>query len=238
MNNLYGTIPSSVANLQNLERLELDSNEQLRGRFDDVMFSFGLKNSLQYLDLSDTDLEGELPNTILPSLKFLRLWNTGGFGGTIPPEIGSWSNLEYFGTKGNPKLVGSIPTEFGLLQNLNTIEIVESNSMSGTLPAELGNLSSNLYVINVRDTNLTGSLPIEWSNLKGLQQLDVSLNRLEGTVPPEYSKLTSLQFLDLKGTNLSGEVPNGVCSLKSREEFLVDCFSKKDVKIICVCCPC
>ena len=51
INQLYGTIPSSFANLQNLERLELASNPQLRGRFDDVLFSSGLKHSLQHIDL-------------------------------------------------------------------------------------------------------------------------------------------------------------------------------------------
>jgi len=152
-NQFYGTIPSSIASLQNLEHLELQENPQLRGSFD-VLFSkfemnstlegVGPQKSLQHLDLSNTDLEGVLPNTIFPSLTFLRLWDTKGLGGTLPSEIGSWSNLEYFSIKQNPKLVGSIPTEFGLLQNLKTLELVDSNFMSGTLPTELGNLSSNL----------------------------------------------------------------------------------------------
>ena len=242
-NQLYGTIPSSIATLQNLEQLELQENPQLRGRFD-VLFSLdngtaGLQNTLEHLDLSNTDLEGALPNITLPSLKFLRLWNTNGFGGTVPTEIGSWSNLEYFSLKENPQLVGSIPTEFGLLQNLTTLELLESNFMSGTLPTELGNLSSNLKIINFRYTNQTGSLPTEWSNLGSLQLLDVSTNKLDGTVPPEYSQLTQLRFLDLRGTKLTGEVPGGVCSIESREEFLADCSTSKDVgvsKIKCSCC--
>eukprot|EP00533_Pseudo-nitzschia_delicatissima_P009823 CAMPEP_0116107178 /NCGR_PEP_ID=MMETSP0327-20121206/16071_1 /TAXON_ID=44447 /ORGANISM="Pseudo-nitzschia delicatissima, Strain B596" /LENGTH=585 /DNA_ID=CAMNT_0003599921 /DNA_START=270 /DNA_END=2027 /DNA_ORIENTATION=- len=242
-NQLYGTIPSSLATLQKLEQLELQENPQLRGRFD-VLFSLdddtaGLQNTLEHLDLSNTDLVGALPNTTFPSLKFLRLWNTNGFGGTIPTEIGSWSNLEYFSLKENPQLVGSIPTEFGLLQNLTTLELLESNFMSGTLPTELGNLSSNLKIINFRYTNQTGSLPTEWSNLGSLQLLDVSTNKLDGTVPPEYSQLTQLRFLDLRGTKLTGEVPGGVCSIDSREEFLADCSTSKDVgvsKIECSCC--
>jgi hypothetical protein len=255
-NLLYGTIPSSFATLQNLKHLELHTNSQLRGRFDDVLFSpssninatttttttvkGGPKYTLEYLDLSNTNLEGELPQTTLPSLRSLRLWNTRGFGGTLPTEIGSWSNLETFSIKESPNLFGSIPTEFGLLENLQTLEVQDSNNMSGELPSELGYLSSNLKVINFRYTNKTGSLPVEWSNLKSLEHMDLVQNdRLQGTVPPEYSRLTNLRFLDLRGTYLSGTVPDGVCALEKLEEFLADCITsndKTDGKIVCVCC--
>ena len=239
-NQFYGTIPSSIASLLNLEHFELQENPQLRGSFD-VLFSTlgggGPQKSLQYLDLSNTDLEGELPETVFPSLTFLRLWGTNGLGGSLPSEIGSWSNLEYFSIKQNPNLEGSIPTEFGLLQNLTTLELLDSNFMSGTLPTELGNLSSNLKIINLRFTNQTGTLPSEWSNLSGLELLDVSANNLEGTVPFEYDKLTQLRFLDLRGTRLEGEVPEGVCSLESREEFIADCsIGGANTKLQCECC--
>ena len=247
-NQFYGTIPSSIASLQNLERLELQENPQLRGRFD-VLFSNpnsnstlergGPQMSLQHLDLSDTNLEGELPATILPALKFLRLWNVNGLGGTLPTEIGSWSNLESFSVKENPQLKGSIPTELGLLPNLEVLEVLENNFMSGTLPTELGHISSRLKIISLRYNNQTGTLPIEWSNIRDLQLLDVSTNRLEGTVPAEYSKLTQLRILDLRGTRLEGAIPEGVCFLESREEFFADCstFSENSVaKLQCQCC--
>jgi len=247
-NLLYGTIPASVGTLQNLKHLDLQTNPQLRGRFDDILLSpdkenataVGPKNSLEVLDLSNTDLEGELPPITLPSLRSLRLWNTRGFRGTLPSEIGSWSNLEIFSIKEAAKLEGSIPTEFGLLENLRTLEIQDSNNMSGELPTELGNLSSNLRVINFRYTNQTGVLPLEWSSLSGLERIDLMQNdRLKGTVPPEYSSLTSLRFMDIRGTDLTGNVPHGVCALESLEEFLADCVRQSDKtlgKIVCVCC--
>lgn len=242
-NMLYGTIPSAVGTLRKLTHLELDTNPQLRGRFDKVLFrsldnGTTTKDSLEYLDLSNTDLEGELPPIILPSIRSLRLWNTRGFGGTLPPQIGSWSNLESFSIKESSKLVGTIPTEFGLLRNLQTLTIQDSNNMSGELPTELGNLSSNLKVINFRYLNQTGTLPTEWSSLKGLERIDLMQNKLEGMIPSEYSKLTSLRFLDLRGTDLTGEVPDGVCALDF-EEFLADCDQNNEKtlgKIICVCC--
>ena len=244
-NLLYGTIPSSLGSLQRLKHLELQTNPRLGGRFDTVLFQTeagggGLRTSLDFLDLSNTDLAGELPPIELPSLRILRLWNTRGFSGTLPTQIGTWSSLETFSIKESPNLVGTIPTEFGLLEQLRTLEIEDSNFMSGRLPTELGNLSSNLEVISFRYTNQTGGLPVEWSGLVGLERINLMQNdRLEGTVPPEYSALTSLRFLDLRGTDLTGEVPEEVCALESLEEFFADCSRKNDKtlgKIVCLCC--
>ena len=248
-NGLYGTIPSALGSFQKLKYLKLDTNPQLQGRFDDTLFpptnsdastGVGPRGSLEFLDLSNTDLEGELPQTTLPYLKSLRLWNTRGLEGSIPSEIGTWSNLESLSIKDSPNLLGSIPTELGLLTNLQILEIYDSNNMSGELPSELGNLSSKLRKINFRYLNQSGSLPVEWASLEGLERLDLVQNvNLEGTVPPEYSKLSKLQFMDLRGTNLTGEVPGGVCALESLEELKADCSMNNDKspgKIICLCC--
>jgi hypothetical protein len=242
-NLFYGTLPSSLSTLQNLKHLDLDTNPQLRGRFDDVLFDSttagGPKRSLEHLDLSNTDLEGELPKITLPYLTSLRLWDTRGFGGRLPPEIGSWSNLETFSINESPKLFGSIPTEFGLLENLRSIEVLYCNNMSGELPTELGNLSSNLTVINFQRSNVTGRLPLEWANLKSLERMDLHANeKLGGTIPPEYSNLTSLRFLDLRATNLSGEVPDGICALENLLEINTDCGKNEKTlgKITCDCC--
>ena len=244
-NLLQGTIPSSLGSLQRLKHLELQTNPRLGGRFDTVLFQTeagggGLRTRLDFLDLSNTDLAGELPPIELPSLRILRLWNTRGLSGTLPTEIGTWSSLETLSIKESPNLVGTIPTELGLLEHLRNLEIEDSNFMSGRLPTELGNLSSNLEVISFRYTNQTGGLPVEWSGLVGLERINLMQNdRLGGTVPPEYSALTSLRFLDLRGTDLTGEVPEEVCALESLEEFFADCSRNNDKtlgKIVCLCC--
>ena len=246
-NLLYGTLPSSLGTLQNLKHLQLEANHQLRGRFDDILFNnnanatsdVGPRESLEYLDLSNTDLEGELPSTTLPAIRSLRMWNTRGFGGTIPPQIGTWSNLESFSIRDSQALIGSIPTEFGLLGNLSKLEVWDSNNMEGELPTELGNLSANLRIINFRFTNQTGSLPLEWSRLTGLERIDLMQNdKLSGTVPLDYSKLSNLRFLDIRGTSLTGAVPDEVCSIDNLDEVLADCSRKGKTlgKILCACC--
>lgn len=197
------------------------------------------QKSLEYLDISNTDLEGEIPPTTLPALRLLRIENTRGFGGTLPTQIGTWSNLESFSIRESQALVGSIPTEFGQLEKLSKLEVWDSNNMQGELPTELGNLSANLRVINFRFTNRTGSLPLEWSRLTGLEQINLMQNdKISGTVPLAYSKLTHLQFLDIRGTNLEGAVPDEVCNLESLSEVLADCLNNgKNLGMInCTCC--
>mmetsp|Transcript_13674 Transcript_13674/g.38498 ORF Transcript_13674/g.38498 Transcript_13674/m.38498 type:complete len:619 (+) Transcript_13674:132-1988(+) len=245
-NSLYGSLPSSLSNLRQLTRLELQVNPQLEGRFDQILFSQEedgtnrfLWENLEFLDLSNTGLKGKLPRMTLPSIRSFRLWNMPRFWGTLPREIGTWSNLETFSIKEMPGLTGTLPTEFGSLEKLKTLEVLDSNFMSGELPRELGNLS-NLKTINFRYTNQNGTLPVEWSSLAKLERINLMQNRLlTGTIPTEYAQMTSLRFIDLRGTDLSGEVSDEICAIESIEEFQADCSYQNDKnigKIICVCC--
>mmetsp|Transcript_23824 Transcript_23824/g.48930 ORF Transcript_23824/g.48930 Transcript_23824/m.48930 type:complete len:659 (-) Transcript_23824:2590-4566(-) len=256
-NFLYGNLPSSLSNLRRLTHLELQVNPQLEGRFDETLFwqeqndgddtnanananANANTNNLEFLDLSNTGLKGKLPGITLPAIRFFRLWNMPGFWGTLPREIGTWSNLETFSIREMPGLTGTLPTEFGALQKLRTLEVLDSNFMSGELPTELGNLSSNLKTINFRYTNQTGTLPAEWSSLVNLETINLMQNgQLTGTIPTEYAYMTSLRFLDLRGTDLSGEVSQEICAIESIEEFQADCSYKNDKnvgKIMCACC--
>nr|QQP23546.1 mating-type related plus 2 [Pseudo-nitzschia multistriata] len=246
-NFLYGSLPSSMRNLRKLTHLELQVNPQLEGRFDELLFlekedeATGLPGqNLEILDLSNTRLKGKIPKITLPSIRSFRLWNLPGFSGTLPPDIGSWSNLEIFSIKEMPGLTGTLPTEFGSLEKLEILEVLDSNFMSGELPKELGNLSSNLKTINFRYTNQTGTLPVEWSSLVNLENLNLLQNKyLTGTIPSEYGYMTSLRSLDLRGTSLSGEVSQEVCAIDSMETLQADCSYKNDKsvgKIVCLCC--
>ena len=60
--------------------------------------------------------------------------------GTIPPEMGDFSYLEYLSFWGN-QLTGEIPPELGNLFNLEKMFLC-SNQLTGPIPPELGQLSS------------------------------------------------------------------------------------------------
>lgn len=133
----------------------------------------------------------------------LELYNNGLIG-SIPPELGSLSDLTYL-TLYNNGLSGSIPPELGGLSSLTDL-VLYNNELSGSIPAELENIS-DLIRLDLRSNELTGNIPVELGNLSKLTHLDLSINELIGNIPPELGNLSSLTDLDLDYNQLSGSIP-------------------------------
>ena len=94
----------------------------------------GSLSNLTGLDLSFTDLSGEIPSELgsLSNLTGLDL-RYNGLSGEIPPELGSLSNLVYLDLSFTD-LSGEIPPELGSLSNL-TYLILNGNELSGCVPS-------------------------------------------------------------------------------------------------------
>ena len=110
---------------------------------------------------------------------------------TLPPEIGTLTNLKRLYLNGNK--LESLPPEIGNLTNLNRLYLRDNKLES--LPPEIGNLT-NLTHIYLRSNKLT-SLPPEIGNLSKLQGIFASENQLK-SLPEEIEKLTKLNTLDLR----------------------------------------
>lgn len=134
-NNLVGTIPEELGNLQYLQELEIQNNQ----------------------------LSGSIPPELgnMTALKTMNL-SVNQLNGSIPAEMGNLTNLTGI-TLSNNNLSGNIPSELGnlsLVTNLN----INNNRLSGSLPPELGNLSSLRY-LSINDNLFSGSLPMELTSL-------------------------------------------------------------------------
>jgi len=127
-NQLSGTIPKEIGQLQNLTQLWLDGN-QLSGT---IPKEIGQLQNLIYLVLADNQLSG-----------------------TIPKEIGQLQNLGTLWLDGN-QLSGAIPRELGNLTKLERLYL-GGNQLSGTLPESLRNLA-NLEVLWLHGTQLCAPL--------------------------------------------------------------------------------
>ena len=176
-NNMRGSIPPELGNLDKLQRLDLSGNE-LSGL---IPPELGNLQNLQYLNLDDNHLRG-----------------------LIPPELGNLQNLQTLRLFYND-LRGSIPSELGNLRNLQYLTF-QANGLCGPIPPELGNLSS-LQSLNLSANQLSGPIPPELGNLSSLQSLDLRRNQLSGEIPPELAQLDSLQFLGLAENQFSGCIP-------------------------------
>ena len=152
-NQLTGTLPRELGNLNRLRVLALWAN-QLHG-----------------------PIPAELGN--LSELVSLELWGNQ-FTGTLPVELGNLDNLRVL-TLGNNQLSGPIPSELGEIDHLETLSL-SNNLLSGPIPPELGQLK-RLNQLYLPHNELSGPIPESLGDLNNLYDLDLGYNRLTGQAP-------------------------------------------------------
>ncbi len=233
-NNLRGTLPRELGNLDKLRNLKLDTNPDLTG---------ALPRELSDLDLESLVLDGT--NLCIPVDEDLQAWFQRVSESTIATCSEPSSDREvlvafYHATDGvhwhnnsnwlsdlpldqwhgvvtnsagkvfklilqTNNLTGEIPTSIGNLSNLD-IMILDGNNLHGEIPPSIGKLS-NLYTLWLSLNNLVGSIPASIGKLNFLNQLALGNNRLTGSIPPQLGQLANLQYLRLDYNELSGSIP-------------------------------
>lgn len=141
-----------------------------------------------------------------------------GFRGNIPPEIGSFLELQYLALDEN-YLEGEIPPEIGNLTKLKHLGL-DDNRLGGKIPSEIGNLKSLEY-LNLSDNQLTDFIPNEISNLFNLQKLLLRNNDLTGDLS-FIDGLTNLLQLVASSNNIYGSIPTSINALKNLEWLMLD----------------
>jgi len=152
--------------------------------------------------------------TVLGGRVTLLSLGNNQLSGSIPPEIGNLTNLEWLLLHNN-QLSGLIPPEIGNLTNLWKLYLYD-NQLSGLIPPEIGNLT-NLEWLLLHNNQLSGPIPPEIRNLTSLKVLDLGNNQLNGSIPPEIGNLTDLYNLVLENNQLSGSIPPEIGNLTNLE---------------------
>ncbi|MBN2549925.1 MAG: hypothetical protein JXB15_12250 [Anaerolineales bacterium] len=188
-NNLDGSLPASLDDLDSLETLALGNNY----------------------------LEGALPEEMqyLTSLTSLSLYNNS-LSGSLPTWLGSLTNLQSLDL-GYNNFSGSVPSSLGGLSNLVTLYL-DANDLSGSLPASLAGLTS-LYSLYLGYNRLEGSLPAWLEDLSGLTELRLESNRFSGSIPSELGSLTDLEQLNLAYNQLANPLPASLTALTGLSEL-------------------
>ena len=126
-------------------------------------------NKLKYLNLGLNHLSGEIPDRI-GNLQFLESLSLGNnqFTGSIPSTFGNLTNLWFLYLAHN-QLTGTIPAEIGDMTSLQNL-ILFVNQLSGELPLSIGNLS-NLQVFHIYANNFTGAIPDTICSLDNLSSV-------------------------------------------------------------------
>jgi len=163
-NNMSGTFPAEIGNLDSLTSLSLAGN-QLTGA---IPAEIGNLANLTWLNLFENQLTG-----------------------AIPVEIGGLTGLTTVELSFN-QLTGTIPAEIGNLTNLNWL-FLSHNQLTGTVPVEIGSLTS-LTQLAFYDNQLTGAIPVDFGNLTSLTVLLLFNNQLVDLPDLSWiSTFTSLQ---------------------------------------------
>ncbi|URD84988.1 LRR receptor-like serine threonine-protein kinase [Musa troglodytarum] len=275
-NDLHGFFPDSVTKLTSLKALDLSGSVFQDGFMQvthisnlcklqilclssvpindvlanlEMVFSGCLRNSMEELDLSGTQLSGSFPDWLgnIKNLKSLDL-SSNSLCGSVPASIGNLSLLQHL-SLGSNDLNGTISKGIGQLKSLVDLDLHE-NSLSLS-EDDLANLSSLEYLdisynfiecikeafpnwlpsglryLYLSDNKITGEVPQFFPKLKYLY---LSNNSFSGNLSPRITNtMPSLQWFDLSmnnmSDNLSRVIPN--CWKTSSNLLLLDLSSNK-----------
>ena len=232
---LNGTIPAKLAELANLQVLDMGTIHFICGSQDgycqptderehnrlagQIPSELGNLANLKSLDLFGNQLAGAMPTELgeLDSLQWLDL-RSNDLTGTVPAELGNLANLKSLYLSGN-QLTGRIPAELGGLVNLEWL-VLSNNELRGTIPVELASLN-NLVQLSLVNNELTGAIPAELGSLVNLQSMYLGNNHLNGEIPLELGNLPHLRALFLSNNQLTGEIPTELGRLTSLSDLLL-----------------
>jgi Leucine-rich repeat (LRR) protein len=242
-NYLYGTLPSSLLVLPNLEVLVVDHN-MFTGHIPTALSS---ATKLKLLDLSFNRFTGELPvMSNLTSLEKLVLRNNRLSGSLLPfttlPALRllDISNNLYHGVL--PVLTSFAPHLISLYTDGNSQLALASPNVGsfGQEMSDLGSLSQDLDALRAVYDSTSGStfwvhrngwadpgtdpclskwFGVVCNDVGRVTALDLRNNNLTGFVPDAISRLSALIALDLSGNRLREKLPLGLSSLTRLRSF-------------------
>ena len=231
-NNLTGTLPESLKDLDSLESFYFYVNPNLEGDLFDFLSNYP---NLQRVSAHDCAFTGIiLPEVFRPNLLEIRVFNNQ-LTGEIPAEIGNSPLMDQFHVANN-LLTGTIPSTISELKHVRELNLSENN-ITGNIPPEIGQMDS-LQFLFLENMSLEGVVPTEILNCPSLIEFWFSGNNLSGTLPdvlnmPNFralqaggntnllidlpdniGELTQLQFLSIWNTRPNGgEFPEGIYNL-------------------------
>ncbi|KAL8106716.1 hypothetical protein AgCh_023465 [Apium graveolens] len=164
-------------------------------------FSKDAEISLYSLDLSNNDIEGEIPDWIGSVGSYLYISHNKLISGL---EQLPWNSIVYLDLQSN-NLNGSLPDLFCNSSSLEVLKL-SHNKLSGVLPSCRTQLTS-LLVFDLRMNNIQGSLLENLSNFRSLETINLNRNKLEGRVPSSFVEFYSLRVLDLGNNQISDKFP-------------------------------
>ncbi len=202
---LVGTLPAEIGDLEFLTHLELQNN----AIGFDLPESISELWSLEVLNVSGNLITGYPAGLYdLPFLEVVDL-SDNALGGRLPEGFASMRVLKYLYLSGN-NFEGPIPASFLGMSGLRGL-FLGQNALSGEIPSDLSGLASLLFLI-LSDNELEGDAPsVKYP--PELRILFLQNNRFAGRLNTIKIPET-LERLYLQGNQIQGWVPQSLARLK------------------------
>uniref|UniRef100_A0A8R7RBB8 Uncharacterized protein n=1 Tax=Triticum urartu TaxID=4572 RepID=A0A8R7RBB8_TRIUA len=141
---------------------------------------------MQYLDLSNNELFGDLPGCFwnLKDLEFLDL-SGNAFAGEVPTSTFYNSSLSSLHLSSN-NFIGCFPAVLKKFKSLVVLDL-GYNKISGVIPPWVGESNPSLRILSLRTNMFYGSIPWQQlSQLPHLQLLDLAGNDFVRSIPGSF----------------------------------------------------
>lgn len=206
---LDGDLPSSIGDLEKLEKLGLDRNG-FEGAPPAAIFEL---DDLVHLTLASNKFTGSFPCPANSQIGVVGV-NNNLFSGELDADcIAKMTKLTTFSASSN-KLSGSLPAFSSDHSNLNFVHL-EQNMFSGSIPDSYKAISKLTY-LGLSRNQLEGELSEAFlSGLVQLYQLDLSYNKLSGSFPKIPSSLADLRLLDVANNAFTGDISEQLDTIQS-----------------------
>uniref|UniRef100_A0A453AEK7 LRR receptor-like serine/threonine-protein kinase n=1 Tax=Aegilops tauschii subsp. strangulata TaxID=200361 RepID=A0A453AEK7_AEGTS len=179
---MHGWVPKFQLNTLRLSWCNLDKSMITEPHF------LHTQNHLQFLDLSNNNLPGSMPNWLFTNKTTLVYLNLA-----------------------NNSLVGSLDLIGQPQTNLKQVN-VSSNLVEGQLPTNIGFMFPHLIILDVSRNTISGTIPPALCN-SSIQLMDLSKNRFTGKVPAcLFTDCYAMNILKLSNNTLGGKILDGASS--------------------------
>jgi Leucine-rich repeat (LRR) protein len=217
------SLPPEICTLSHLKELNLSNNElpTLPKNFGDLL-------NLEVLRLEDNQIS-ELPESMRHLQKLQQLCLLRNKMKVIPEWIGDLKNLIGLNLEHNDITI--IPQS---LENLHKLKYLNlSNNKIQTLPEIFGSMP-DFDELDMSHNQLS-VLPHSLANCQNLRSLDVEYNSISH-VPEVYKKLVNMQKLEV-GNNLFEEIPEFIQNFHELERISFESCKLKDVPNFLIALP-
>ncbi|QHO24811.1 hypothetical protein HN51_048310 [Arachis hypogaea] len=206
-----GTFPSFLRNQTTLLYLDL-SNNQIEGIIPNWIWRFEFLTSLNLSHNFLTNLEGLFQN-LSSNLFYLDL-HENQLQGPAPIFAKNIVSLDYSNNR-----FSSIITPAGNIGNSipGAISIfLSDNSFHGKIDESICNIST-LRVLDLSHNDFVGKIPecLTGRRSSSLKLLSLAGNNLNGQISDTFSTSCALRFLDLNGNLLKGSVPKSLANCQN-----------------------